>query len=466
MVRTSLNTCLDKKMLKKPKGLVRTSLNTCLYTRKTKKPRVLEKEDSLSNLPNDLLCLILSKLSTKDSVCTSVLSKRWRNLWLQVPVLNLDFDDFGPDEFDFLQFLDRFLQSNSELNIERFNLIYDVDDHFQDDFLWRINQVIKRRVCHLTVLNQLNVEEEDLVSMPLSLYTCATLVSLTLYCVAMDDDILRGNPAEKLVSLPCLKTMYLEGVIFDGSSILTTLISRCFVLEDLTLIIHLVDYLEKVNVCSQSLKSFKFHSLRREFEDDDSDAEIYDPENLFNSPDIVINAPRLEYMSISGYQPKSFEILSVGPFAKLNVDVWFYLKNNDTMIHNFLIGISTVCEMIISARSLKFIHKYSKMKPMEPLPQFSNLSRLDASLLESSWEFLPTFLGCCLKLRSLSMELDRLPEIEEIELSPVPQCVLSSLEFVKLKTATIADTPRKRELVRRFLMKNCAVLKKLILSEP
>ncbi|KAL0793522.1 hypothetical protein Bca101_064899 [Brassica carinata] len=299
--------------------------------------------------------------------------------------------------------VDEFLESNEERDIRRFKLIYHAFKHSHDDFVPKIDDVVKRRVRHLTVLNQVEVDEA-LVRLPPSLYSCGTLVDLTLYAVVFD------HPEEEVVSLPCLKTMHLEAVKFDGTKILKRLISSCPVLEELVIVTHPGDYLGVVFVRSQSLKSFKLESEREE---------IFGDQSL--DPKVEIDSPSLEYLIVYDYKPKSFSIHSISPSAEVTIDVTFDddpLKR--TRIRNFLRGISTVRELIISARTLKVIKAFSHF---EPLPQFSNLSRLDASFVGSILELLPTFLGCCPNLQSLFMRRRRLKKSED-RLSNLPDDLL------------------------------------------
>ncbi|KAL0693458.1 hypothetical protein Bca4012_060638 [Brassica carinata] len=133
-----------------------------------------------------------------------------------------------------------------------------------------------------------------------------------------------------------------------------------------------------------------------------------------------------------------------------------------TRIRDFLRGISTVWEIIISARTLKVIKAFSQF---ESLPQFSNLSRLDASFVGSTLELLPTFLGCCPNLKSLLMDFACLSETDnEIKLSYVPQCFLSSVEFVLMETPITVTKPSLQMDLAKYFMRNCEVLKTLVVS--
>lgn len=298
-------------------------------------------KDRISNLPSDVLHQILSNLSTKDSVSTSVLSKRWKKLWKHVPALDLDSNNLS-DDWALDEFFDSYMELNK--NLKRFKLIYNPIEHSHSDFVSRIDDVVESEVRHLTLLNKVD-GEEDLVRMPLSLYTCATFLNLTLFCVVLD------FPESVMVSLPCVETMHLEAVKFDGDSVLETLISSCSVLNDLIIITHPGDLLQVVCVRSQSLKCFKLESMRAEFEE-------------CGDPSVEIDAPKLKFMSITGYQYESFIIHCIDPSAKVNIHVIFDVDYDDPLeravIGDFLTTISTVREMKISAQTLEVLMNHFK----------------------------------------------------------------------------------------------------------
>ena len=74
---------------------------TCLSAvRQNAQTNTDDYKDIISNLPDSLLCHILSFLPIRDSVSTSILSSRWRPLWTVVPVLYLDQRELGEELFD------------------------------------------------------------------------------------------------------------------------------------------------------------------------------------------------------------------------------------------------------------------------------------------------------------------------------------------------------------------------------
>ncbi|XP_018515200.1 putative F-box protein At3g58950 isoform X2 [Brassica rapa] len=88
--------------------------------------------DRIGSLPNDVICHILSFLTTKEAGLTSILSKRWRNLFTLVPSLDIDDSVFlipeeGKRERDgilesFMDFVDRVLALQGDTHIKKFSL--------------------------------------------------------------------------------------------------------------------------------------------------------------------------------------------------------------------------------------------------------------------------------------------------------------------------------------------------------
>ncbi|RID68877.1 hypothetical protein BRARA_C01008 [Brassica rapa] len=423
------------------------------------------REDRISLLPDHLLCQILSDVPTKTAVVTSVLSTRWRTIWISTPVLDLHTHDF-PNFYAFASFISRFLyfsKGSSCLHKLKLDLrfgrpIQDISSELRNlefvscyylDPTYLITQWINNavKVQHLDIL-LLHPRIVDM--MPLSIYTCVTLVSLKLCNVSL--------AASEYVSLPRLKIMHLVDNVYANDAFLEKLISSCPVLEDLTVVRHgETDYnLDVLRVHSKSLKSLVVDLDGNSFKYSDEDT----------GKAVVIDAPRLTYLSLEDYQSTSFVINKLGLSAKVNVNVSFDMdfdtevidSSKRSVVGTFITMLSTVRDMTLSGTTLQVISLYLKH---EPLPQFPYLVRFHAAFYNSDLGKLPNILQSCPNLKSLVLELEEFKVNEVLVLSSysIPECLRSSLECVEIRTPIRGAVP-EIELVNYFL-ENSAVLKKL-----
>ncbi|KAG7660050.1 F-box domain [Arabidopsis suecica] len=409
--------------------------------------------DWISNLPETLLCQVLFYLPTKDVVKSSVLSSRWRNLWKYVPGFNLSYCDFhvrntfSYDHNTFLRFVDSFMGFNSQSCLQSFRLEYDSSGYGEPKLAlirrW-INSVVSRKVKYLGVLDDScdNYEFE----MPPTLYTCETLVYLTL------DGLSLASP--KFVYLPSLKELHLSIVKFADHMALETLISQCPVLENLNISRSFCDDFEFTCVRSQSLLSF---------------THVADTDEMLNEDLVVaIDAPKLKYLRLSDHRIASFILNDLASLVEADIDTVFNLickkmfnpndLNKRNMIRDFLVGISSIKTLIIASSTLEVIYDYSRC---EPLPLFRNLSSLRVDFYGYKWEMLPIFLESCPNLKSLVVGSANYREKEGINILSVPRGFLSSLEYVKI------ERPLKGEAMEMklvsYLLENSTILKKLTL---
>ncbi|XP_020871769.1 F-box/FBD/LRR-repeat protein At1g51370-like [Arabidopsis lyrata subsp. lyrata] len=403
--------------------------------REKKTKQVSTLEDKISQLPEHLISKILFHLSTKDDVRTSVLSTKWRYLWQQVPGLDLDSYAFS-NFYKFVRFVESFIYSNNESWIRKLRL-YISHDHGMCDISSWIDAVARRRIHHIDLSFDLTYQPDKIPPLTLRLYTCETLVHLRLYGATLVD--------AEFVALPCLKILHLEYVSYPNESTLEKLISGSPVLKDLTIIRYLAYNAKVLRVRSQTVKKIHIDHSR-----------------------VVIDAPLLQSLRTKIYKTKNFEIINLGFFTKLDIDVVFISHRTyySSMIHDIITDISMVKELVINNGIWKDIFLYSKSGPVQ---QFRNLSSLNAGFTKTDLELLPLILESCPKLESLTLELveDQYMRCEKnkepnVMFSTVPQCLVSSLKFVELKRS-IPMYEGEMELVR-YLLKNSTILKKLRLD--
>jgi len=184
----------------------------------------MEECDYISELPDSLLTQILLDLQTKDSVKTRVLSKRWRNLWLNVPGLRLRTLEFTypHHEEGLVRFMDRFMESNCRSRLQKFMIRYFECNGYRDRLMELIGTLVDCGIQHLYVFMH-TCNRVDFIRQ--NIYKSKTLVSLKLYNVELK------NP-DFVVSLPCLKILKLMNICYgeDGPLVVEKLISGCPVL--------------------------------------------------------------------------------------------------------------------------------------------------------------------------------------------------------------------------------------------
>ncbi|ESQ43134.1 hypothetical protein EUTSA_v10015873mg [Eutrema salsugineum] len=406
------------------------------------------KKDWISLLPDPLISQILSLLPTKEAVRTSLLSTRWKPLWLWVSCLDLASCEF-PDLNAFVSFGDRFFDSSRVSCISQLNI--HVLDGTEDGvhvvpFLesW-IDAAVKRKIQHLDVWCS---PGHIIYQVPISIYTCEKLVSLKLFQMNMVDDA-------GFVSLPCVKTMHLKHVWFPNDSTFERLVSCCPALKELEIDVRGV---KVFRVHSLSLKRLVFERRFTAFE-------------VVSVLGVVIDAPLLGFLKMDDRYSESVVIKNLDSNAKLDVSLGFgdvfdeaSVSSKRNKVREFLPGISKVGEMIISAETFMVFHLNSSL---QSLPQFDLMSRLEATVCLSDLIWLPTFLERCPNLKFLVLALDNLideigsEEMNIISFSTVPECLLSSLKFVDIKSS-FSGNAAEMKLVR-YLQENSIILEKITL---
>ncbi|MED6144435.1 hypothetical protein PIB30_015648 [Stylosanthes scabra] len=392
--------------------------------------------DMISTLPDSLLCYILSFLPTRASVATSVLSRRWRHLWKELRVLDLDDGPFctpgrSAEEMDecFTAFVNAALAWFPLIN--KFRLSCQV--LCEDDFRSCINSVTGSHLQELFVSQMYSFEN---YGVPCGIFTCPSLVSLCLKGnISIEDEDLQS------VHLPSLKYLELDVKYVNPNMILAC----CPVLETLKLTLDRVEFPTHMPI--SKLK-------RLTYQDDD-----YHGEGIEH---LEIDTPFLEYLHVSLWcRYLQFSVTDFPNMVEAHLDIR-PCKEDEHLgwIPEFL---KAVCKTKLLRLESSTTECLLRAPPID-FPEFGCLIHLQLRFRSFKSRFLLDLLHCCRKLQVLIIqnELHGPPFNQKTMLQPtsVPNCVTSHLKIFEFRG--YHNSPEEHEFIA-YILQNGLVLMRMMI---
>ncbi|EOA25263.1 hypothetical protein CARUB_v10018578mg [Capsella rubella] len=344
----------------------------------------------ISSLPDELLCHILSFLTTKEAALTSVLSKRWRHLLAFVPCLDIEDSAFAlrrPEIIQsFMDFVDRVLALQGKSPIKKCSLsCYSAVDLDRVD-RW-IHNVLKRGVSDLNLLI-LDPEKDDYYRLSPKAFQSSTLVNLKL-CTGIDIDWLAGS-----IFLPMLKTLVLDTACVTNIEIL---LHDLPALEELLLACVIWDDGD-VTVSSASLKSLAI-----------GDSEVLGSLSLdtpsltyfeYTTRDVELDYPLVNMKNLSTARI-AFSLCQeqVQLAREPDDDHWFDqgIVRGFNNVWKLFHGIQNVQHLLLCPDTLELLSICC-----DAMPVFKNLKSLDIkSDKKRGWQAIPVLLRNCPHLETL-----------------------------------------------------------------
>ncbi|XP_011100320.1 putative F-box/FBD/LRR-repeat protein At4g03220 [Sesamum indicum] len=360
------------------------------------RPRT-DTEDRISDLPDDILHHVFFFLPIKSIAQTSVLSKRWKNLWYSFP--DLDFTTVNSLSNDSIvmsstvrkrarsyvlkgaEYVDQILsllEKHSDIRVLRFRAFLSFS---------RLVGLIRHAVKHNVQELDVEVSTSDYFNFPRSVINSATLRALrlkswhpgfrlppleimkggfrSLSLLSLSRAILHDQPT--LVNLftdssfPLLKKLHM-----DACYGLKHLRVECPALEDLSL--ENCFQLEHLEITVQKLERLKVSSC-------------FDAYSI--STRLMIEAPTLQIMSWS-YNAITEECILQNLTSLHEVDVGFFLLQEDLTsakvqsVSNFLTGISCCHSLTLQSQCIEILSKNNEIAGVSLCP-FNKVKSLELS---------------------------------------------------------------------------------------
>ncbi|CAH8354275.1 unnamed protein product [Eruca vesicaria subsp. sativa] len=212
-------------------------------------------ENRICDLPDDLLLLILVLVPTKVAITTTVLSKRWRFVWTMLR--QLEFNDDGSESLGW--FVDQSLQLHKATKLRSLVVKLGPSCTVEVDVRKWVEYAINRGV---RVLDFKLLWTAEPTSFPKGLYTCDTLVHLSLSNEIFVD-------VSSQARLPSLSHLSLLHVVYKDEDSLVRLLSSSPILNLLMVERHEEDNLTNFTVKVPSLQILYYETTWRKDDDED-----------------------------------------------------------------------------------------------------------------------------------------------------------------------------------------------------
>ncbi|GLT76953.1 hypothetical protein SLA2020_485850 [Shorea laevis] len=450
--------------------------------------------DKISRLTDELLLHILSFLPMRDVVRTSVLSTRWRYLYVSVSNLDLDFHvgaQMKANNFGLRRFVDRLFFFRNRSSVHKFHLKWFTSiSGFLDPLHLKewISALIWHGIRQLDLFIELSDDKELLL--PTSFFTCKTLVVLKLLVLhpcdlksdndseSDDSELDMDSESEDLnvhfefdvwrmgtgesglkvpsnVCLPSLKVLRLCDIAFSNDDSLSRLLSNCPVLEDLHC--SFLGNIWKLGICNPTSKRLRIDHCKLGISNPTLKRLHIEhrPKGWSGSLEIVINAPSLVHLDYSFSCLNSHTCVNVQSLDEARIDFQQGGGNPTNYIEaatDLLRGICNIQKLGISGRALADLILYSV-----PIPSFHNMTHLAIWwCLDLCLSQLPYLLTRCESLETLHFDGRNWSpaawyQLEESRAS----CLSASLKTIEM--LNFDGNEHEMEFVK-YLLKNARVL--------
>ncbi|THG03337.1 F-box/FBD/LRR-repeat protein At5g53840-like [Camellia sinensis] len=343
--------------------------------RGTRQKGACNSENQITELPNDLIAPILSWLTVKEALRTSIVAKQWRYLWTSVSALNFDANETldtivaNPELRDverskYINFVNHVVKHHRGLTIDEFRICFDLDETSNDDIEGWVQFAMRKEVQWLVLDLSENGESTRKHSQN---YT---------FPLRLVEGMQHCNFGFKSLKSLSLKWVNINGQVFEY------LLSNCTALDHLS--IYSSGDLVNVRVAGLSLK---LKSLE------------------------LVFCLGLEKIEICDTNLVSFTYL--GPVISLylnNVPMlkMLYIGEGDSGLKNDIFSQLLCCHSQLEFLALDMLHPERTMK-LPSLPEFSNLKKLvlkiGARADDSLLQFTSLMIKACPYLDRFVLEL-------------------------------------------------------------